>query len=288
MTVWQIAISVQFLGCMRRADETNSKTNPNKKRNTKKIKQKETKQKETKQKETKQKDNKNKTIFLCIIVDMANQNYNDFPNVGAGDIEPQANQLPQEHNPQQVLQYYDGAHDNMGANGVMGNEVLHHMPVDYYNAVYLLLGHSMLGRNADNVVTELDNAQWVDIDIMWTLIYWYYEERSRINGILTNHIRRIMHFINLYELRVINSIRNNQIHNNQDNQHNEHQYNNEAIQYPNNYNELPLQQPLPPPLPLLPQLPLLPLHPQPQQLARQNIENNNDDEPGQEIPLYTH
>lgn len=172
---------------------------------------------------------------------MAYEDYNNYPNVGAGDVDAQ------EHNPQQVLDHYEGAYNNDGANGVMGNEILHHIPIDYYNAIYVLLGHSMLGRNPDNIVTVLDDAQWSDDDIMWTLIYWNYEERVRTNGVLTNHIRRIMHLINLYELRVMNNIRNNnpqpdnQQHDNHDN-HDNQQHDNQGFQYPNNYNEQPPQQ----------------------------------------------
>ena len=53
---------------------------------------------------------------------------------------------------------------------------LFHMPYELYDKVKELIGHSPLNKSVDNIVTDMEHAEWDYYDIFWFLVYFYYEE----------------------------------------------------------------------------------------------------------------
>ena len=74
---------------------------------------------------------------------------------------------------------------------------LFHMPYELYDKVKELIGHSPLNKSVDNIVTDMEHAEWDYYDIFWFLVYFYYEERAQRAHV--DNINRIKQYIERYE-----------------------------------------------------------------------------------------
>lgn len=84
--------------------------------------------------------------------------------------------------------------------------IIYHMPIEMYRNVEGLIGHSPLNKCVDNIVSDMEHANWEYYDIFWFLVYFYYEERAQQAN--RDHINRISRYIGIYE-RYLNLARNN-------------------------------------------------------------------------------